>query len=143
MNEIDRQGVKLAKRLSQPINTAAIVIMGVYTTLWGIWVGNPFWSTFDESKQYRWLQEVVHGREWIWGAMAAAVGIVMIYGVLRNSFKSLSTGSLLGSVFWGVIATGYYIGDWRDTAGLTKTMICLYCAFIWLNIRMNRDRLVD
>lgn len=141
MNEIDRQGVKLAKRLSQPINTAAISIMGVYTILWGFWVGNPFWSTFNESKQYDWLARVMP--EWGWGVVAIIVGTVMCYGVLRNSFRSLSTGSLIGTCYWGVIATGYYIGDWRDTAGLTKTMICLYCAFIWLNIRMNRDRLVD
>jgi hypothetical protein len=141
MSEIDRQGAKLAKRLSQPINTAAIVIMGVYTTLWGVWVGNPFWSTFAESKQYDWLGSVMP--EWGWGASAAAVGVVMIYGVMRNSFRSLSIGSFIGSIYWGLIAMGYYIGDWRDTAGLTKTMICLYCAFIFLNIKMNRDRLVD
>lgn len=141
MNEIDKQGIKFAKRLSKPINTAAIVIMGVYTILWGIWVGNPFWSTFDEGKQFDWLAKVMP--EWGWGGVATAVGIVMVYGVLRNSFHSLSTGSMIGSIYWGLIATGYYIGDWRDTAGLTKTMICLYCAFIFLNIRMNRDKLVD
>lgn len=141
MNEIDRQGVKLAKRLSQPINTAAIVIMGVYTVLWGLWIGCPAWSTFDEAKQYSWLHQVMP--EWGWGGLAVCVGLVMCYGVMRDSFRSLSAGSFIGSVHWGVIATGYYIGDWRDTAGLTKTMICLYCAFIFLNIRMNRDRLVD
>jgi hypothetical protein len=141
MSEIDRQRDKLASRLSKPINTAAIVIMGVYTVLWGVWVGNPFWSTFNESKQFDWLAKVAP--EWAWGVIAMCVGIVMCYGVIRNSFRSLSTGSMIGTLYWGLIATGYYIGDWRDTAGLTKTMICLYCAFIWLNIRMNRDRLVD
>jgi hypothetical protein len=141
VNEIDKQGVKFAKRLSQPINTAAIVIMGIYTFVWGLWVGNPFWSTFAESKQFDWLGQVAP--EWIWGFTAGVVGVVMCYGVVRNSFHSLSFGSFIGSIYWGIIATGYYIGDWRDTAGLTKTMICLYCAFIFLNIRMNRDRLVD
>ena len=141
MSEIERQRDKLAKRLSKPINTAAIVIMGGYTVLWGIWVGNPFWSTFKESKQFDWLAQVAP--EWCWGVAALAVGIVMCYGVIRNSFNSLSIGSMIGTIYWGLIATGYYIGDWRDTAGLTKTMICLYCAFIFLNIRMNRDRLVD
>jgi hypothetical protein len=115
--------------------------MGVFTVLWGLWVGNPFWETFDEAKQYHWLQQVAP--EWLWGSIALVAGTIMIYGVIRDSFKSLSIGSLVGTLFWGVIATGYYIGDWEDTAGLTKTMIALYCAFIWLNIRMNRDRLVD
>lgn len=141
MNEIDRQGAKLAKRLSQPINTAAIVIMGVYTVLWSIWVGCPWWSTFPEGKQYDWLARVMP--EWGWGLLALGVGSIMIYGVVRDSFRSLSIGSFTGAIYWGLISMGYYIGDWRDTAGLTKTMICLYCAFIFLNIRMNRDKLVD
>lgn len=141
MTIAEKQGAKLAKRLGRPINTAAIVIMGVYTVLWGFWVGNPFWTTFNEGKQYDWLARVMP--EWGWGAIAVAVGGVMVFGVMRDSFRSLSAGSLIGACYWGVIATGYYIGDWRDTAGLTKTMICLYCAFIFLNIKMNRDRLVD
>lgn len=141
MNEIDRQGVKLANRLSKPINTAAIVIMGIYTILWGLWLLSPFWRVFEESKQFDWLAQVMP--EWAWGTVAISVGAVMTYGVMRNSFRSLSIGSLIGAVYWGLIAVGYYIGDWRDTAGLTKTMIALYCSFIFLNIRMNRDRLVD
>lgn len=141
MTIAEKQGAKLAKRLGQPINTAAIVIMGAYTLLWGLWVANPFWSTFGESKQYDWLGEVQ--AEWKWGVISIVVGLVMIYGVVRDSFHSLSIGAFIGACYWGVIATGYYIGDWRDTAGLTKTMICLYCAFIFLNVKMNRDRLVD
>jgi hypothetical protein len=141
MNEIDKQGLKLANRLSKPINTAAIVIMGVYTMLWGLWIGNPFWKVFPESPQYRWMAEVMP--EMAWGIIAFVVGAIMCYGVIRDSFHSLSIGSFIGASYWGLIATGYYIGDWRDTAGLTKTMTCLYCCFIFLNIRMNRDRLVD
>lgn len=141
MTIAEKQGAKFAERLSKPINTAAIIIMGVYTSLWGLWVGCPAWSTFNEGRQYDWLGRVMP--EYGWGLIALTVGAVMIYGVLRNSYRSLSAGSLVGATYWGLIATGYYIGDWRDTAGLTKTMICLYCAFIFLNIRMNRDRLVD
>jgi hypothetical protein len=137
----ERQGAKLANRLGQPINTAAIVLMGVYTILWGFWVGNPFWSTFHEAKQYDWMSRVMP--EMAWGLTAIAVGVVMCVGVIKNSYHSLSIGSFIGAIYWGTVAAGYYIGDWRDTAGLTKTMICVYCAFIFLNIRMNHDRLVD
>lgn len=115
--------------------------MGVYTILWGIWVANPFWTSFDEARRYAWLKDVMP--EWTWGVLAVAVGATMTYGVMKNSFKPLARGSFVGAVYWGIIATGYYIGDWRDTAGLTKTMICVYCAFIFLNIKMNRDSLVD
>lgn len=141
MTIAERQGAKLANRLSQPINTAAIVLMGAYTVLWGIWVGNPFWSVFNESAQYRWLHEVAP--ELAWGLTAISVGTIMCFGVIKNSYRSLSIGSFIGAVYWGTVAAGYYIGDWRDTAGLTKTMICVYCAFIFLNIKMNRDRLVN
>lgn len=139
MSEIDRRREKLAERLSQPINTAAIVLMGIFSILWGLWVANPFWTSFDEAKKYSWLKDVMP--EWAWGAVAIVVGGVITFGVIKNSFQSLSTGALTGAMYWGVVSTGYYIGDWRDTAGLTKTMICFYCAFIFLNIRMNRDRL--
>jgi len=115
--------------------------MGAYTILWGLWMANPFWKVFPESKQYDWMARVMP--EWGWGIIALLVGCIMCYGVVRDSFRSLSFGSFIGAVYWGLIATGYYIGDWRDTAGLTKTMICLYCGFIFLNIKMNKDRLVD
>jgi hypothetical protein len=67
----------------KPINTAAIIILGAYTILWGLWVANPFWTVFDQAPIYNWMMQVMP--EWIWGVVAILVGLLMVYGVLRHS----------------------------------------------------------
>jgi hypothetical protein len=123
----------------KPINTAAIIILGAYTILWGLWVANPFWTVFDQAPIYNWMMQVMP--EWIWGVVAILVGLLMVYGVLRHSYKSLVTGALVGYFHWLVIALMYFGGDWQNTGGVTSFIVAIYCGFIWLNITKNKEHL--
>lgn len=119
----------------QPINTAAIIILGVFTTVWGVWVGNPFWSLFHHAQLY---SVMLFLPEWIWGGIAFVCGLGMIWGVLHNSYRSLKTSSIVGFYHWLMITILFFAGDWQSTGGITAATIAVYCGFIYLNLRVNK-----
>jgi hypothetical protein len=139
MQSLNRTSHRLATRLLQPVNTAAIIILGIYTTVWGFWVANPFWTVFDQAPLYDWMSRVMP--EWSWGAIAIAVGLLMIHGVIRHSYGALITGALVGYFHWLAIAIMYLGADWQNTGGVTSFIISIYCGFIWLNITKNKEHL--
>lgn len=129
----------LAKAMLRPINTAAIVIMGAYTFVWGFWIFNPFWDVFRTAKIFSYMAMLP---EYFWGGLAMAVGIMMVYGVMKHNYKSLMWGAKVGFYHWTMICILYFFGDWQNTGGVTALMISFYCGFIWLNIRVNKAILV-
>lgn len=135
----DRVATTILGKLGHPINTSAVMIMAVYTFVWGLWVVNPFWDVFRTAPTYSALMQVLP--EVVWGIFATTVGLVMIYGVIRSSFKSLTTGAFAGALHWMIICGGYFAGDWQNTAGITTLMITIYCSFVYLNLKVNRDNL--
>lgn len=104
-----------------------------------MWVANPFWNVFSRAPLYSWMHALAP--EWVWGLVAFVVGILMIHGVIRHSYRSLVTGALVGYFHWLMIAVMYFGGDWRNTGGITASIIAIYCAFIWLNITKNKEHL--
>lgn len=139
MKVLNRKGHRLATELLRPVNTAAIIILGAYTTLWGLWVANPLWTVFDQAPLYNWMMQVMP--EVIWGIIALCVGMLMVYGVIQHSYRSLTTGAFVGYFHWLIIAIMYFGGDWQNTGGITSLVVSIYCAFIWLNITKNREHL--
>jgi hypothetical protein len=133
LNILKRAWQELATALSKPINKVAAVVLSVYTFLWGLWIANPFWDVFEKSAIYSWLNGVAP--ETFWGILAMIVGGVMTYGVIRGSINSLTIGAFVGFIHWLVIAMGYFVGDWKNTGGITSSAMALYCAAIYLNIR--------
>lgn len=136
---MNRRSQTLATNILKPVNTAAIIILGVYTFLWGFWVGNPFWTVFDQAPLYDWMESI--GPEAFWGGLAMAVGALMVHGVMKHSYKSLITGALVGYFHWLVISIMYFGGDWENTGGITSLIVSIYCGFIWLNITKNKESL--
>jgi hypothetical protein len=136
---ISKERDKFVYSLMRPINTASTIIISAYTILWGCWIVNPFWNIFDHSPLYSWMQSVAP--EGYWGGQAILVGVAITYGVLRNSYRSLTCGAFIGFLHWLLISVGYFIADWQNTGGVTSLMISVYCAFVYLNIRINRHNL--
>lgn len=71
------------------------------------------------------------------------IGFGMCYGVVSRSYKRLVLGARLGFYHWMLIAVMYFGGDWQNTGGLISTMLALYCAFILINLKVNKDSLSD
>jgi hypothetical protein len=117
------------------------MLMAVYTMLWGFWLVNPWWSVFEHAHLYDWLAGAAP--EWFWGSFALVTGALMAVGIVRHTFAALTRGAFFGFIHWGIITTGYFLGDWQNTGGITAAMIAVYCAFIYLNLMVNRGQKQD
>lgn len=128
----------LKSALFKPINKAAISIMGAFTVLWGLWVCNPFWTVFTQAPLFQVMAFVAP--EWVWGIAAVIVGISMLYGVIQMAYSPLVAGARTGFYFWMFASICFFIGDWKNTGGITLLMIALYCGYIALNLSINREK---
>lgn len=126
---------KLAKALLLPINPAAVIILGVYTVVWGLWVANPIWNVFEHAKLFVEMSHVAP--EWAWGLLAISMGCITIYGAVKRYYAALVRGAASSGFFWLVVAVFYFAGDWANTGGITALVFAVYAFFIYLNIRVN------
>jgi len=138
-NILRRIWENLAFAITRPINKVAAFTLSVYTFLWGVWLAVPFWGVFENATAYRWLSSVAP--EYAWGSLAIVVGIVMTYGIIKSSYNSLTIGAFSGFIHWLIISMGYFFGDWRSTGGITAGAMAIYCAAIYLNLRVNHNNL--
>lgn len=125
----------LAQALLKPVNTAAIILLGMYTVLWGLWIANPWWSVFNSAPLFHQMRDVAP--EWAWGLFAIFCGLVTAYGAWRPSYRALTIGSGTAFGHWLAISIFYFVGDWHNTGGITSLTFSIYAAFIYLNIRVN------
>lgn len=126
---------KLAKALLLPINPAAVILLGIYTIVWGIWVANPFWDVFARAGLYHVMATVAP--EWAWGVLAVFVGCVTTYGAVKRYYEALTRGAAAAGWFWLMIAIFYFMGDFFSTGGITSLCFAVYSGFIYCNIRVN------
>lgn len=128
-------GIK--ESMFRPINKAASAILGLFSILWGFWVGNPWWEVFTQAEIFHVMEWVMP--EWLWGVTAFLVGVSMLFGLIRSHFNFLVGGCYLGFYFWTFASTCFFLGDWKNTGGITLAMIALYSGYVALNLSINRD----
>ena len=126
---------RFAQALLLPINPALVVLLGIYTVVWGLWIANPWWDVFPTATLYS--QMALIAPEWVWGGIAIAAGIVVIIGAMVRSFGALTRGSGVAFLHWFIISIMYFMGDPLNTGGITSLVIALYAACIYWNIRIN------
>lgn len=125
---------KLARAMLRPVNPVAIILLGIFTIVWGFWVGNPFWNLFAHAASYSVMDFMP---EWLWGLIALVVGVVISYGAFTRTIPSLILGSKVGGLFWFVISIMFFLGDWMNTGGITALLLSVYSTFIYLNLKVN------
>lgn len=140
MNKLWEKTDAAARGLRKPINTAAISIMGMYTFVWGLWLALP-WTTFDGSPLYEMVS--IFAPELVWGITAMIIGAVIIWGVISQTYKALLRGALAGFYYWFVVSGFYLIGSWQADGWINAFMVSIYCAFIAINLRVNKAYLHD
>lgn len=126
---------KLAEALLLPINPAAVILLGIYTVVWGFWVANPFWTVFTQASLYSALASLAP--EFFWGTLAIICGSVTMYGAIKRHYRPLIIGATTMFWHWLMIAIFYFMGDPLNTGGITALIFAVYAAFIYLNIRVN------
>lgn len=126
---------KLAEALLLPINPSAVIILGLYTVLWGLWVLNPWAAVFGHAALYHIMAGLAP--EPFWGGLAILCGIITTYGAYARSYHPLIWGSVVAFLHWFTIACLYFIGDPVNTGGITALTFAIYAAYIYLNIHVN------
>ncbi len=127
---------KVAFSLLDPINPSIIIVLGLYTVVWGLWIVNPFWTVFTTAPLYTAMMGIAP--EVFWGSVAIVSGLVTMYGAIRPSAKNLQMGSLIAFFHWLIVGVLYLMGDWANTGGITSIAFAIYSAIIWLNVTVNR-----
>lgn len=134
---------KFARALLLPINPAVVVLLGVYTVVWGFWVANPFWSVFGQAPLYDAMANFAFlgllgiPAEPFWGTIAMLCGAVTTYGAVTRKYNPLVRGATVIGWHWFMIAILYFIGDPLNTGGITALLMSIYGAFLYLNLRVN------
>lgn len=126
---------KLVSALLLPINPSAVILLGIYTIVWGVWVANPYWDVFSHKELYGVMSIIAP--EVFWGILAIVVGIITTYGAVKRSYGSLVRGAAVSGWHWMMISIFNFIGDPLDTGGITALIFAVYSAFIYLNIKVN------
>lgn len=137
---------KFVRALLLPINPAVVVLLGIFTTVWGFWVANPFWTVFSQAALFnamnsaefvQWVGMIGISPEVFWGGIAMVCGVFIIHGAVKRSYKSLIRGSTIAFFHWLAISIMFFLGDWMNTGGITAGIFAIYGAFLWVNIRVN------
>lgn len=130
---------KIAAQLLQPLKTPGLVLLGVYTALWGAWVTNPWWGVFGQAMIYSKMDNFMP--EWAWGSIAVVFGVALSYGAIKKKYRTLVMSSIAVWWFWSMVSIFYFIGGWEDTGGLSAAAFSIYASFIYLNLRVNKRAL--
>jgi hypothetical protein len=129
---------KFTGALLKPINPTAIILLGIYTVVWGFWLANPWWDAFSRAALYSVLARSPIA-EWGWGCIAIFCGSITCWGAYRRSYHPLLIGSAVAGWHWLMISIFYIKGDWQNTGGITALTFAIYAAFIYLNIKVNHN----
>src|SRR4051812_15997924 len=103
---------KVADSLMRPINPTLILILGLYTVTWGLWLICPWFTVFTHAAVYSQMSALAC--ETVWGLFAVGTGLLTIRGATKPSYKNLHIGSFFAALFWLVIALMYFAGDWAN-----------------------------
>ena len=127
---------KIADSLLKPINPSVIIILGVYTILWGLWIVSPYWTVFTQAPLFGAMDSIAP--EYVWGLIAVAAGCVISHGALKPRYRNIQWGSFVAFFHWFIIAILYFAGDWQNTGGITALAFALYSGLVWVNIKVNK-----
>ena len=127
---------RFAAQLLRPINPSVIIILGIFTIVWGLWVASPFWTVFTQAPLYAVMARL--GDEVLWGFWAVINGTLVCRGAFKPSYDNLRIGAFAGFLQWFTITIMYFWGDWTSTGGITTLFLAIYAALIWLNVKQNK-----
>lgn len=106
------------------------LVLGTYTTVWGLWLLSPFWEVFTpQAGLYGEMASFMP--EWAWGLHALVIGVCTVYGIAYHWPRGLWWGRIAASYHWVLIAFFYVLGDWRNTGWITSLCIVVAIQFMW------------
>ncbi len=109
------------------------ILLGIMGLLWGLWVLNPFMTTF-ELASYLAFNQVLP--EWLWGLAVATLGLVtIIAAVCKTEYVFRATTLLMNVFIWFFIATQFFLSEPSNTGVVVYFVTSL--GAIWLYLRFT------
>lgn len=121
---------KFWKVFYQPISRFNILLSGVYSFMWGLWVAVPNWNVFQHSAIYDVLNWA--GSEVTWGGVQMLVGIILIFATF-DSIHWMKWATFAGFVSWTLISLGFLFSDWQNPGMWVAGFIAATNAYMFLN----------
>lgn len=126
---------RIARGLLRPINPYSTLILGIFTTCWGLWMLSPWWSVFAQSSAYVKMEQFAP--EWAWGCWSVIAGALVILAVFKGLYRWLSFALGFISWHWATVSLMLWLGDWQNIGGLTYMGIAVFSSYVYLNIKVN------
>lgn len=126
---------RLAKALLLPINPALVIVLGIFTVVWGLWVIVPWSDAFAKAEVYSTLAHLAP--EYFWGGFAIFCGLITCYGAVKRLYRPLVRGALASFFHWFIIFVMMVTADIGDPSGVTALVFAVYAGLVGLNIRVN------
>lgn len=123
--------------MSKPLHVSVVVLLAVYTIVWGVWLVLPFWDVFSQAQLYSEMANVAP--EISWGSTAIISGGITMLGLVRNNYWYERLGVGLTTWHWFMVAIFYFLGDWANTGGITAMFLVCYSAYIFLKLKLTKD----
>lgn len=117
------------------MNPYVSAVLGLLTTVWGLWTLSPFWHVFSSAPVYG--EALDSAPEAVWGLWATLTGLGILVSIYYAHARPLAFALGAATFHWFVVAGMLWWGDWHNTAGLTYTFIGIYSVLAYLNIRVN------
>lgn len=126
---------KLQRLFYHPISPFNILLSGIYSFMWGLWVAIPNWEVFSRSPIY----EVLNwsGSEITWGAIQMLVGIALMLAAF-DSLRFMKYATFAGFISWTLISLGFCFADFHNPGMWVAGFIAATNAYMFLNTA-NRD----
>ena len=125
----------LALNLIRPINPSVIVLLGLYTVLWGVWI--MFFPVFDVLPAFAPIASFTTKEAM--GVVAWTVAVFICRGAFIPSYSNLRIGSAMAASYWLFFGIMLLIGQYQDPIGLASIFFGIYAALVWMNLGVNKN----
>jgi hypothetical protein len=105
------------------------LMAGLTAMLWALWLAMP-WNVFGTSNTYHAMGIVAP--EWVWAALFASVGMVVLVGGLQNRSRLRRLGLLGLSSLWAFAAVMFAVGNYHSTAAPIYFVLSVRTGLLYL-----------
>jgi uncharacterized iron-regulated membrane protein len=97
------------------------------------------WQVFTSAPLFS--QMHAFAPEWAWGTWALICGSLIVISVFKGLYKWLYRSLGFAIWHWGTVSSLMWMGDWHNTGGVTYSFICIFCMYLYLNIKVNYNKM--
>lgn len=117
------------------MNPSVSILLGLYNIVWGLWVANPFVSSFTNTPLYSVMTAI--SPELFWGLAVFCIGVVVVYGAVTIKTKPILAGTGLSAAYWLFVSISLLLGQPANQSFLDSLIISIYASFTYLNVKCN------